>query len=111
MKKTINYLKFLFMPHFWIMNYKYMESWDKKLNEMLDNVTHLDLEYNTISCEYLTCEINNVGVWIGNYPYAYGTNWGNQWARVRPSRITVIRLRKFIDSEIAKRQPKNCWDV
>jgi hypothetical protein len=85
------------------MNNRHDHDWDKKLNELLDgnNVNFLFSTYRV--------DIGDSDVWVGNYPYAYGTI--NVMGReVRPSRRTILRLKKVVDlamlSEAERRELK-----
>jgi hypothetical protein len=90
-------------PLYWIMNHGYNHDWNKKLNELLDsnNVDFLFSSYRV--------DIGDSDVWIGNYPYSYGTTkvMGRE---VRPSRRTILRLKKVVDlamlSEAERRELK-----
>jgi hypothetical protein len=111
MNKITNFLRFLIRPEFWVMNYDFHPAWDRKVNDTLDNVTNAKFSYNTPCEEYLTCEINGLSIWIGNYPYGFGT-FGIHGTQ-RPSRATIVRLKRFVDAEIAKLPPPEkiyAWD-
>lgn len=93
MKAITNFiksLKFIFMPHYWLMNYPYNAGWDKYLNRLLD-----DHEFENIGS--LTCRLGDVEIWCGNHPYAsfspYMTNM-RETASFRPSRLTIQRAMK-----------------
>jgi hypothetical protein len=90
---------FIINPHWWLMNHSYNEEWDRKLNHLLDNYKLKDIDEHT-------GVLNDTGVWIANYPHAYGTQF-NYSVRLpihytnghfygRPSRWTIYRLRQRV---------------
>lgn len=84
-------LKYVFKPRFWLMNNPYSHSWDKHLNEFMDSGQKISRR-----CNYLV-SINNVHVWISNYPYAFARPFIPYKIDIRPSRRTIERFRNFID--------------
>jgi hypothetical protein len=70
------------------MNNIYNEIWDRELNNLLDN-------YKLKDIDNYTATLNGVEIWIGNYPYAYGTVHTNGHYG-RPSRSTIYRLRQRV---------------
>jgi hypothetical protein len=87
---------FIINPHWWLMNDSYNEEWDRKLNHLLDNYKLKDIGEHT-------GVLNDTGVWIRNYPYAYGTHfrgvclhYTNGHFYGRPSRWTIYRLRQRV---------------
>lgn len=81
----------IFMPDFWLMNYKYNWKWDKILN---DNISK-GVVVRISACE---CQVGDVLVWVSNYPYGYGTPFTLKLGELpRPSRRTILKLKKLID--------------
>jgi hypothetical protein len=80
---------FIINPHWWVMNDSYNEEWDRKINHLLDNYKLKDIGEHT-------GVLNDTGVWIANYPYAYGTHYTNGHFYGRPSRWTIYRLRQRV---------------
>lgn len=88
MKTFFLNLQFIFKPHYWGMNYRYDKSLDEIINTLLDKGEIVDIS------QY-TCNISGVTIWISNYPYAYGKLYGHAiFDTIRPSRLTIQRLRK-----------------
>ena len=80
------------------MNNSYSPNWDKKINELLDN--H---KFEKDGNQNLTAKLDSLTIWIGNYPYGYGTLYNNNIALKytfgvssgpRPSRHTIFRMKK-----------------
>ncbi len=66
--------------------------WDKELNKLLDNYLPTDIT------QY-TCRLNNIPIWIENYPYSYGHQYKSIGAAQNhrlPRRRTVSRLRRLL---------------
>lgn len=85
-------LKYLFMPHYWIMNQKLNKQWDEKLNKLLD-------EFDVEELTGFTCVVGGVKVWISNYPYSFGMPYltVHREYSFRPRRRTIERLKKRVD--------------
>ena len=88
------------MPHFWIMLPKYGDTAEYIANKMIENpnIIHLS-SFGMWSYKYhIDCDIdgNMIQLWIANYPFAYAV----APTKERPSRITIYRLKKVIDSRI-----------
>lgn len=89
MKHIIEFFKYLFRPSFWLQNTETDLVWDKKLNELLDNEKIQDISYATVT-------IGKLEVWIGNYPYAYGSLYNRNDLTGLPKRSTRERLRQEV---------------
>lgn len=94
MSRFIQNLKFIFMPHYWLMNGEYSNEWDNELNKLLDI-------YDFTKINEFTAYLGNTKIWINNYPYACFTPYYNGVASFRPSRQTIYRANKKL-----KRIPK-----
>lgn len=93
----------IMMPDFWLMNYKYNAKWDKILNANIEKgiVTRVD---------FAECVVGDVRVWVSNFPYGYGTPYTTKMSGLpRPSRKTILKLRKHIESILGK-ESKNLED-
>lgn len=80
----MDFLFRLFHPSCWFMNEPYSKSWD---GFVLRAIASGDVE----NCNAYTAKVGGKTVWVGNFPYAYGTPYpypGN----VRPSARTVFLL-------------------
>ena len=113
MKKIINFfanLKFIFMPHYWIMNDGYDKAWDKKFRELVE--THdfepdcdLDQEFGN---KTYTAFLGEYRIWVCNYPYAFFTFCGKKENKyvgmhnVRPSRRTIATYYKKLKTDLSK---------
>ncbi len=101
-------LKFIFMPHYWVLNNRYSRQLDKIVLEIIDK----NLIVSTT--EYWAKLGNGNSLWISNYPYGYATptikgDWDiENRLNVRPSRLTMHRLhrhlRKFEEYTLTKTQ-------
>ena len=69
----------------------YSEEWDVKLNQWLDKY---ELKNPRRGSTYFVAELNGHALWVGNYPYSYGYPYLPKQIAVRPSRKTILRLRK-----------------
>lgn len=112
MKKIFNFfasLKFVFMPHYWVMNDGYNEEWDKKFCELAeahDFEPDCDLDqefgnqtYNAFLGEYR--------IWVSNYPFAFFSFCGKRgqfpsMTNTRPSRLTIAKYYKKLKADLAK---------
>ena len=89
-------LKFLFMPHFWVMNKRYSKHLDKAVLEIIDKNLVVSVS------EHHAFLNNGNRLWISNYPYGYATpeikgSWGTEnLLDVRPSRLTIHKLHKHL---------------
>lgn len=83
-----------FVPGYMIQNESRDDCWDKILNEALDR---FPVEANG----GFYCQVGPYEVWVGNWPYAYGTCRGSGL----PTVATRKRLRRLIcEAECAKLQ-------
>lgn len=94
MKKLISILqniKFIFMPHYWIMNEHYDEAWDKELNYLLDN-------YDFKPIRHCIASLNYILIWVENYPYACFSlyDYGEGMGHFRPARQTIYSANKIL---------------
>lgn len=106
MKTTkMKYLKYrlkCLIPSFWIMNHRYNKVVDLFINHLIDN-------YEIVSNDCYTCTFNDeykTVLWLGNYPYAYGTLYSTKLlvaSQGRPSRMTVQRLSDKVDEYLAEK--------
>ena len=102
MKNILKNLKFIFMPHFWLMQNEYSKRWDLELNQLMDEKSSIIGYYNHLDNSYLTAKIGGSTIWIGNYPYSYGIGSMFQQPEVRPSRQTILRLKNYINKNMDK---------
>ena len=90
--KILDFIRFLFMPHYWIMNYSYSPQYDYYLNKLLD-----DFDFELINKH--NARLGPAKIWIANYPYACFTD--DAFVGVRPKRRTILRARKKINKEMS----------
>lgn len=89
-------LKFIFMPHYWVMSNRYSRQLDKIVLEIIDK--NLIVEVT----KYHAKLGNGNSLWIANYPYCYATptikdDWDiENLLNVRPSRLTIHKLHKHL---------------
>lgn len=96
LSKIIGNFVFIFMPHYWIMNYSYSKEWDKTLNKLLDTFNFMP------DCDEYTATIGNQLIWIENYPCACFTPYGRGHASFRASRLTILRARFLLEKTLQK---------
>jgi hypothetical protein len=116
MKKIIEFIKnlqFLFRPDYWLMQYEYSKEWDTLVNYFIENKEPIFDKVNSIDGKIYNVSFMDVTIWIQNYPYAYGTPSptdsrykGNK--RYRPSRLTVMKLHKFIEPKKREIELRYC---
>jgi hypothetical protein len=82
--KTLKSLKFIFMPHYWIMTNSYNKSVDTLINKLLDRYEFTDIK----PC---TAMLGEIEIWIENVPYGAIRIRDSHLGKVRPSRLTVHR--------------------
>lgn len=100
-KRFILSLKFIFMPEYWIMNYKYSPEWDKKLNALLDEYTFVESKTMHNSVVYL----GGIAMWVANYPYASFMPFGAKYvgtATFRASRLTILKAHNKYKRDVGK---------
>lgn len=103
-------LQFIVRPDFWYMANRYSEHWDKTLNNLMDNVKAEISEPNSLDGEIYTIRFDKVEVWIQNYPYSYGHIYDrgkSDTLKVRPSRLTIKRLNRFVEIELMKKSQES----
>lgn len=80
-------LEMIFNPKWWWMNTFYNEKLDREILELLK--THkLRFEKG-----YLVAHLGHLTLWVGNYPYGYGTTFLDNLPG-RPSRKTIYKLKQ-----------------
>lgn len=77
-----------FWPRFWLQNKPTSLVWDRALNAALDK--HL-----VMNVTRHTCQVGPFTVWISNYPYAFGYNYGDAFEEL-PRCATRMRLRRAV---------------
>lgn len=97
-------IEFLFMPKYWLMNNPYSKEWDTKLNELIDEFEPVIDRPNLIDGLVYIIYFGDYGVWVQNYPYGYGNFYTHKNGKVyprgyRPSRKTIMRLRKVVEDK------------
>lgn len=76
-------------PMYWLQNDRTDWELDAILNDLLDK--HDPVE------KYLTVMLGKVEVWVGNWPYSYGSPYGPGVKEVLPSVATRKRLKASIE--------------
>lgn len=82
-------LRFVFMPHYWLMNERYSPNWDSKLNKLLDCFEFTDIEE-------FRAKLGEEVIWIANHPYASFTPY-NSSMNFRASRLTIYRAEQKLN--------------
>ena len=127
MKKIINFvqsLKFIFMPHYWIMLGKYDSAWDAKLNELAK-----EHSFKSEAGKYSDCicyvSLGDVHMWVGNFPYSFFAQvtiksihsyrdgdrsifyeFQDNTTQSRPSRLTIHKLTKKLLADLKMKDVK-----
>lgn len=85
MKNAVYLWEVLTTPKCWIRLCATNKVLDSEINKALDNPKFDDISSYTVN-------LNGMMLWIENYPYAFGSVYGNDSLGL-PSRRTVFRLR------------------
>jgi hypothetical protein len=88
-KKRIDWMRL--WPMYWLQNERTDWEWDAILNDLLDKHEPMG--------ESLTVKVGKVEVWVGNWPYAYGSPYGMNVKDVLPSVRTRKRLRDSLPNK------------
>jgi hypothetical protein len=80
------------------MNQSFSQEWDDQLNQLMDKFEPVLDRPNSLDGAIYTVKFGGHCVWVSNYPYGYGTPYDffNNVDRVRPSRLTILRLHKLV---------------
>lgn len=98
MNKFLLNLYFIINPRWWVMNNSYSPNWDKKVNDLLDKY-----KFEPDGHTNITAKLGDLTIWLGNYPYAYGTLYNTNISLrytftisngPRPSRHTIWRMKR-----------------
>lgn len=101
--KDIKYkLRILFDPSYWLMNNRDSEDWDNELTKALESgcyFTEIDPH---------TANFAGRCIWIENHPYASFTLHSRYYCKrtVRPSRVTIMKLRERLEQSILLQKDK-----
>ena len=106
LEKQIRSLQFIFIPRFWVMNDRFNQDWDDKLNQLMDKFEPEFGKPNGIDGQIHTVSFDGNVVWIQNYPYGYATPYSyvGQAPDIRPSRLTILRLYNLVTPRQRKLQ-------
>ena len=85
----LDLLHITFNPTFWLMNYKYDEEWDMELVRLMN-------QYRAVDESLYIHKLGDKRIWTTNYPYAYASPFEDKKEDIRPSRLTILRLRRKI---------------
>lgn len=81
-------------PSFLLMKHKYDPNTDGIINQIINHKLqlHFDSHRTILSDEYF--------IWLGNYPYVYGTIMNNSMEDIggRPSRRNIYRFHEYMES-------------
>lgn len=79
-------------PMFWIANEKTSNVTDVIIRDLINSNAKIT---NVRSC---TLRLNNIEVWVANYPYSYGNITGGDFASNKiPSKVTRLRLWRYVN--------------
>jgi len=81
-----------------MMNDPFNQEWDDKLNQLMDKFEPQYGKPNGIDGTIHTVSFDGNVVWIQNYPYAYATPYSvvGESPKIRPSRLTILRLHNLV---------------
>jgi len=99
--EIILWVRVITNPNYWIQTDSYNRVWDKMLRAELKNPIFESKDEYTI-------KLNGRMIWIANYPYGYGSDYG--WPKISvglPSRRTRILLRTAINNNNNYASTKN----
>jgi hypothetical protein len=121
MKKISNFiqsLKFIFMPHYWIMLGKYDKAWDAKLIALAKE-HEFKSEAGKYNDRISYVSLGGVHMWVGNYPYSFFAQvtiksiftvsdverivfyeYQDNTTQSRPSRLTIHKLTKKLLADL-----------
>jgi hypothetical protein len=92
-------LKYIFNPIWWHLNDRYSKRWDIELNRMIDSDNGV-IDYTSNGIQLNTIKFGEIIVWVGNFPYGFGTPLNNFIPKdIRPSRETIERLKQYVESK------------
>lgn len=86
-----NFLFTLLRPTYWISNYETCKVTDTIINQLITSNSEVRV-FNQF-----TTKIGKYVVWTGNYPYAYGSIFGEDEPEGLPRNITRKRLKDYIE--------------
>lgn len=91
------YVWFVFFSQ--TFNYRYSKEWDEELNRLLDIERPILDKPNSLDGKYYWLYLGDTIVWIQNYPYGFGLELdeNKNTIKVRPSKKTILRLKKVVD--------------
>jgi len=101
--KDLKYrLRILFDTNYWLMNNRYSEDWDNELTKALESGRYFT------EIDSYTANFAGRCIWIENHPYASFTPHDGYYCRfkVRPSRVTVMKLRERLEQSILLQKDK-----
>lgn len=85
------FFRYLFKPNFWCL----LEYYNPVADEVVGTIINSNLKVIGIGTNTIKYE-NNITIWCGNYPFAYGQIIGIEG---RPSRVSIERLKIFQDKK------------
>ena len=95
--KIKDIVRILSTPRCWLRNYGTSAALSAFINESLDNNHSIDFLLDRI------IKLNGKELWIGNYPYAFGSLYERrELIKFLPDRTTVFRLHDALEKELLK---------
>ena len=80
-------------PRFWIGTGSVDAAWDRKLNQILDQIESGEISAGISGMRLAT---KTIDVWIGNFPYGYGSMAAPASLDLIPKRRTALRLKDVV---------------
>ncbi len=99
-RRIFDMITIAFNPNYWLMNYKYCDVWDKKLNKLMN-----ENEFVMYDMRY-TCELGDSVIWVSNHPYASFIEYNTFNKEVRASRLTIIKANRKFNYDIKSIEDK-----
>ena len=110
MKNFIKSLKFIFMPHFWIMEARENVEWEQEFCKLVEQHDFVP-SYSLDGIAY-TAYLGEHRVWVANYPYAFFSSCGVKGDDAkgthfhrhhnRPSRAIICKYYNKLKLDLAK---------
>lgn len=85
LREISGWFRVLFTPSCWIQNERFSSVWDEHLNCLAQSESFSQIDG-------YTARLGNEILWIANHPYASFTSRRLSGLRMRPKRITILRL-------------------
>ena len=86
------FIETLVDPSHWIRLNNTDKEWDRRVR------TAISEGYDVKLLSQFTAMIGGRKIWVGNYPYAFGTDYLREQRHELPSRRTCVKLKRYLKS-------------